>query len=677
MVRPLDRRLERGGAMSRELSVTEVRNALRCPRVFALGRLRGQQVQFPLGASSLGSAFHRIVENFTRRSDDPPTYFRALEPGASPEMVAEKLSRWLVEILVEELEANPAYSSMPAEVDDLAEALRELARYLARNSSQPGIKPSDAVASFLQDAERPSMTTIELPGGTVVGLSGRADAIHVHPSGLMEVVEYKLTDEKNEEIDRAQVALYRTLLLRTEEVDARPVILRFNPSLTSTTLSPDAADELVEQRLLPLIEEMVGWIERPETAPPTRRNDLCPACPLRVPCFETYRDRLPPRDDPPASATRPRPEPTGFVQSTVRIARPSLLPPPSKDDEGAREAEEVKAQILAILKRHGAKATAKEPKVGARIIEIEVSAAKGRIGAIDRASEDVQHVLRTEHGLHAEYVKDGGLRVFAVARRTPRTVALAPLVSRAAELLGAKPGRFIIGERPDGTVLTGDLSSPTACHLLVGGTTGSGKSVLLRSITASLAHYHPPSSIRFTLIDPKRVSFSRLASGLAAHLAAPLTMDAEQALPLIEDLVEDMNDRYRQLEAEKVQDIDEYNESRPESDRMPRHVVIVDEFQDLLYSKETRVAFTAAIQRLGAKARAAGIHLVLATQRPTKDNVPTSIKANLPGKIALRTSSAVESRVVIDRGGAEKLLGSGDLLADLGRGIARAQAPLD
>lgn len=662
--------------MTQQFSVTEVRNALRCPRVFALGRLQGQQVMFPLGASSLGASFHRIVEAFSRMAGDPPRAFRELSGSAQAPEVSAILSRWLIDLLVEELDVNPSYASMPAEVDDLAEALREFARYLAVESRREGVSPAEALRVFLDGAELAVETTLEI-GTVVVGLSGRIDAIHAHPRGQLQVVEYKLTDDSNEEIDRAQVALYRALLMRTDRGEAQPVILRFNPGLTRTELSPSTADSLVSSKLLPVIGSMLDWVSDPSSAPATRRRDLCPACPVRGPCSETYRDHLSVRDDPPSSARRPRPEPTGDVKREVpeQPATPGSIS--VEDPEGLAEANRVRSLILAVLQRRGAKASAKPPMVGARLLQIEVNAVRGRISAIDRAAEDVQHNLRSEHNLSAEYMKDGGLRVFSVARATPRLVRLTPLLERARDVLSSRTGRFVLGEQPDGSVLVGDLSEPTSCHLLIGGTTGSGKSVLLRSIAASLAHYHAPSAIRFTLVDPKRVTFSKLVTGLAAHLAAPLCVDAEAALPLLEDLVADMEDRYKLFEAERVQDIDELNESRPEQDRLARHVVLVDEFQDLLFSKEMKAEFVACIQRLGAKARAAGIHLILATQRPTKDNVPTSIKANLPGQIALKTSAVIESRVILDQPGAEKLLGQGDLLAKLGRGLVRAQAPLD
>ena len=105
-------------------------------------------------------------------------------------------------------------------------------------------------------------------------------------------------------------------------------------------------------------------------------------------------------------------------------------------------------------------------------------------------------------------------------------------------------------------------------------------------------------------------------------------------------------------------------------------VLIIDEFQDLVTDKASAQAFFGGVKRLGAKARAAGIHLVLATQRPDRDVIPPIVKANLGGKIALQVASKINSRIVLDEGGAERLLGKGDLLANLGRGTVRAQAPL-
>jgi S-DNA-T family DNA segregation ATPase FtsK/SpoIIIE len=623
----------------------------------------------------MGAVFHRLVAAFAR---EPDLSRLGRLPAASPvDEVARTLSGSLLRLLAAELARSPSYAAMPAEVDDLAEALREFARHVAGACAANQLAPAEAVARFLAGAELPLEFEVDHGGGSV-RLTGRIDALHVPPGGAAEVVEYKLTDESGEDLDRAQVALYRFLLARAKELDAAPVILRFRPNLTVTRLPARAADALVEGRLVPLMAEMSHWSDHPASAPPTERHDLCAACPVRTACIETYPERLPPRDEPPAGATRPRPDPSGDLYE------PAPAPPvrstdsrPSADDRAAAaEAEAIRGLVLDILKlQRVAHPTAPPPVVGARLIQIEVSVARGSVAAVERAAADVEHRLAADHQLTAHFSKKGALRVFTVARRTPRTVRLPDLLAARADFLAARPGRFVLGETTEGEPLTGDLSDPSSCHLLVGGVTGSGKSVLLRAIAASLVHYHSPAAMSLTLIDPKRVSFGQLAAGLAAHLHRPLAHSTDEALPILDELIEEMEHRYGLFETAQVQDIDEFNETQSPSERLPRRVLLVDEFADLTIQRPTRDSFLDAIQRLGSKARASGIHLVLSTQRPTKDAIPTSIKANLPGKVALRVTSPVESRVILGAGGAEDLLGKGDLYADLGHGLVRAQAP--
>jgi S-DNA-T family DNA segregation ATPase FtsK/SpoIIIE len=651
-----------------DLSVTEVRNALRCPRVFALGRARGKAVVFPVGASLLGATFHRIAERFSRDLDTPPDAVRRLPARAGLDAVTAALSAWLLGHLVDELHENAALATMPAEVDDLAEALRELARYLAAEIDRAGVAPAEALRSLVQHAELPVEATLE-PGGPPVRIAGRVDAVHSRASGAVDVVEYKLTDEANQELDQAQVALYRRLLRACLDVDAEPVILRFNPGLIVTRLSPSAADALLERTLLPLVARMRGWAADPGTAPATTRHDLCGACPVRAECAAVYRDHLDPRDLPPAGAARPRPAPEGHLAPPAADAEPPLAP--AADAEGHAEAEELEKLIVAELRRLGIMISVARRTVGPRLLRVEVLVSRARVAQLDALAKDVEHHL-AERDVH--YERDGAKRLFVAARKAPRPVDLAALLARKAPYLRARPGRFLLGEGIDGEVIAGDLSDGSSCHLLVAGQTGSGKSVLLRALVASLAHYHPPAAIRFTLVDPKRVTFGAFAQALAAHLEGPVCYDAEALLPELDDLVAEMEQRYQRFERAKVQDIDDYNEIAREP--LARRVIVVDEFQDLLSDKATRQGFLDGVKRLGAKARAAGIHLVCATQRPDKNTVPGEIKANLNGRIALRVQQAANSRIILDQGGAERLLGKGDLLADLGHGVVRAQAPM-
>jgi S-DNA-T family DNA segregation ATPase FtsK/SpoIIIE len=348
-----------------------------------------------------------------------------------------------------------------------------------------------------------------------------------------------------------------------------------------------------------------------------------------------------------------------------------LSAPPPADAAGHAEAEELGKQVIAELKRQGVIGKITRMAVGPSLLRIEVVSPRQRVATLDRAAKDVEHHLAERD---VQFDHEGARRIFTAPRRAPRKVELPSLLAQASLFLRERPGRFVIGEGEGGEVIRGDLADGSTCHLLVGGQTGSGKSVLLRGIVSSLCHFHPPSAIRFTLVDPKRVTFGAFVAGIQAHLAGPILYDVEALLPELDDLAIEMENRYDKFEKAKVQSIDDYNEIGAE--QLARRVVVVDEFQDLIAGRATRQAFLDAVKRLGAMARAAGIHLILATQRPDRNTVPGEIKANLGGKIALKVQAAVNSRIILDQGGAERLLGRGDLLADLGHGLVRAQAPL-
>lgn len=655
------------------LSVTEVRNALRCPRLFTLGRVRGRVVGFPIGSSSLGATFHRVVEKMAREVDKPPEHFDALLSGCARDAIEASLIRWLLARLVDELDSDPTYAAIPGEVDELAEALRELARHLGGRLKRLREAPGDALRAVLRSGERSVETRLE-PNGPL--LVGKLDALYADGAGSLEVVEYKLTDEANDALDRAQVALYRELLRASEGKSARPLILRFSPTLRETSMSESDADLLVERSLRPLLRSMVEWLEHPEAAPATERRDLCPACPLALACSEFYQGSIAPRDHPPAAATRPRPTVDGVLQNSPSIDRSSTYP---VDAAGRDQAERLRDMILKELNRQGIQATSpRPPTVGPTLYVIEIARPRGSVRQLDAAAEDVRHRLASDENIDVHYEKRGGHRRFVVRRSDPQAVLLGPLMEKKRDWLAARSGRFLLGQEPDGGIVVGDFADASTPHLLVAGQAGSGKSCLLRAIVASLVQFHGPESIRFTLLDPKRVTFQTpsFQSAVGAHLDSPIEFDAERAMPAVQELVEIMKERYVLFERARVTDLDEYNAEAAASARLERRVLVIDEFQDLTADKKTASMFFDGIKRLGARARAAGVHLVLATQRPDAATVPPILKANLGGKVAMKVASQTNSRIVLDEGGAEHLLGKGDLLADLGHGIVRAQAAI-
>jgi len=211
-----------------------------------------------------------------------------------------------------------------------------------------------------------------------------------------------------------------------------------------------------------------------------------------------------------------------------------------------------------------------------------------------------------------------------------------------------------LGKTISGETYVADLAKMP--HLLIAGSTGSGKSVCLNVLLTSFIYRLHPDEIRFILIDPKRLELS-VYNGLP-HMEKPVVTEMRDAERFLGDAVLEMEERYRILARAGVRNIDDYN--RASKEKLPYLIIIVDELADLMISGLTRVE--TLITRLAQMARAVGIHLILATQRPSVDVITGLIKANFSTRIAFQTATKVDSRTILDANGAEKLLGSGDML---------------
>lgn len=218
-----------------------------------------------------------------------------------------------------------------------------------------------------------------------------------------------------------------------------------------------------------------------------------------------------------------------------------------------------------------------------------------------------------------------------------------------------KPLGFTIGKDITGTPVVGDLAKMP--HLLIAGQTGSGKSVMINSIMTSLLYRNSPSDLKLILVDPKRVELKPYDD--IPHLLTPVITEPEKCISALKWTVAEMERRYRALSEIGVKSIIEYNKKKQE-EGMPYIVVVIDELADLMMMAARDVE--ALIVRIAQKARAVGIHLVLATQRPSVNVITGLIKANIPARIAFTVASQVDSRTITDRAGAEKLLGEGDML---------------
>ncbi|MFA6515177.1 MAG: DNA translocase FtsK 4TM domain-containing protein [Candidatus Paceibacterota bacterium] len=250
-----------------------------------------------------------------------------------------------------------------------------------------------------------------------------------------------------------------------------------------------------------------------------------------------------------------------------------------------------------------------------------------------------------------------------IPNKVKSTVGLATLLSDEKFQNSPKPLTVALGRGLSGKAIFGNLAKMP--HLLVAGTTGSGKSVTIHSLINSLLYRNGPDDLRFIMVDPKRVELTLYNK--IPHLLTPVITDAKKTILSLKWAAREMDRRYDILQAESVQNIESYHSNvyakakKDESvERLPYIVIVIDELADIMqtYPRELE----SAIVRLAQMSRAVGIHLILSTQRPSVNVITGLIKANIPTRVALQVSSQIDSRTILDQGGAEKLLGAGDML---------------
>ena len=231
-----------------------------------------------------------------------------------------------------------------------------------------------------------------------------------------------------------------------------------------------------------------------------------------------------------------------------------------------------------------------------------------------------------------------------------------------------------VGENVRGEVIGINFSSSDTPHLLIAGTTGSGKSVALESILRGLCHYYDPDQLQLSLIDPKGTELESFEGD--PHLMQPIGGFADDAIVILEEAIEEMQRRYKILREHRVRDISAYKQNNSGGGNLPWRMLVLDEYADLTSDKEDRRVIESLLRRLAQKARACGIHVIVATQKPAAEIISTTIRSNLPAQLALRVSTATDSRIIMDENGAESLAGAGDAFLKTARGKVRIQCAM-
>ena len=514
---------------------------------------------------------------------------------------------------------------------------------ISRRSPQP--LPWQTLAECFS-TEEPLTCELRAPGWSdSVRLVGVADAIvRLAHTGAWCAIEFKL-GQTSPVIDLGQACLYHFLISSTIAAQAASslpsadvhdgtgtlALVSFRPQRHEQLFS--AADLVpVRQRLLDLIGKLAG-VDSAQMTPPVER--LASSGP---------------------SSTR----------SPLPAAAVAAFHPTENHLELGKKLKAALAEYRVTVE------LGDPPIVGPTFLRFPITLGQGmRVSAVERLAAEVQHRLSLEK---EPFIKrDEGLLVIDVERPDRQTVWFNNVRGQLPQPDARLGGSCVpVGVDLSGRLICADLAKTEHCHILAAGTTGSGKSEWLRLAIAGLMVTNTPHTLRLLIIDPKRNAFHALKD--SPYLWRPLVFPDEHSTPeILAELADEMDDRYRKLDgADSLAQL--VTRTR---EPLPRIVCVCDEYRDLISrSREERKLVEAQICRLSAKARAAGIHLILATQEPRRETIVGPLDANMPARVGLRMGKSLESNMLLNESGAEKLLGYGDLLfKDIGP-PRRLQAPL-
>ena len=570
-----------------------------------------------------GTLFHEIFGDLL--GADPRLHARAALPGGSA--TVEEWSAGLRDhiyrlLLGPRIEANQAaLQTATREVLDLWDSLKGLAQWLAGVLHEAWRRGAfstsgDGGEGLMISAEEPLMWRLREPGWTdSVDVTGVADVVFRLPGSDRWCVAELKTGQSAREADLAQACLYHQMLASGERIPGSLALIHFRPQLEQKVFSPRDLTP-VEARLKALIGRLAGVIPGPV-----------------------------------------------LVAPAATPSQPAVAKPPAIKQEYA----ELGRRLVAVFREYNSPAELLgDPIVGPAFLRFPVQPARGvRPESVRKLAAAVQLRL----GLQAPpFIHTAGSRLVVDVARPDREPVLFAAVRD--QLPAADPilgcSKLPVGLDLEGHLRMADLADSADCHLLVAGATGSGKTEWLRAMIAGLLVTNTPETLQLLLVDPKRNAFNDLAG--SPYLWGDRRIVYPDEVPpvgVFDRLVEEMENRYRVFQAAGV---DHLAELQRGGGRLPRMVCVCEEYADLLFGDRKEIE--ERIRRLGQKARAAGIHLVLAVQQPSREIVKGALQANIPARVGLRVTSRIESKMLLDRSGAEDLLGDGDLLfKDIGEPV--------
>lgn len=646
-------------SMSPSLTATDLRVALECPRLFYLGqRFGGKTLFLPSNEIvGLGNPFHSLAKQFVILIKENSRFqdcFNSQNAPLNSENVAIQMQQIFYELVFlpylqnEIAQAPKKIATLNKIWQGLQGLIRRYAEILVANRRD--YSAEQVINQTFLGQELTLQHCFDLPDGTKQLVKGQLDSL-ILKSDRLCVVEYKTYEAADLTAQLAQVALYSYMLFQEEKQPIDSAVYCVLPEFKELLFSWEELEAKFHQIIPYKLAQMRQWLAweppQPDPPPPTPQPQLCQICSQRNKCQSFFAENYPQA-------------PINKVKYTPKIPL----------NKGQIE-ENIAKQLIATLASFKIGVDYLGAAVGPAFIRVKLKPHLGvKVAALVKLSADLQVQLGINF---PPMISPQAGYVSVDLPRSDRQVAqFESYIQRQQNSIDAAV-KIAIGIDLDGQLIEADLSDPNTCHFLVGGTTGSGKSEFLRSLLLSLLYRHSPNQLKIALVDPKRVTFPEFAQ--MRWLYSPVVKDSESAIDLMTELVAEMESRYRRFEAAGCADIHTYNQKKF-NQHLPRIVCIFDEYADFMAEKETRSELELSIKRLGAMARAAGIHLIIATQRPEAKVVTPIIRSNLPGRVALRTASEADSMIILGgkQTAAAYLLGKGDLLYQVGAQLQRLQS---
>jgi len=654
------------------LNVSEIHLCQRCPRLLAY-HLSGHKQVWRIGLSGTqtlpGKFFHdKIVSPFHKKLASTRSHlFKALKRIHCSDN--KQFARAFLEIAENHffmaMLKKHSHQLEAQQIIHIGKAFEMWCHHLSDflfpiiSQQQEAIHLED----IFQLPEQAISQTYQSKTGQQLTISGRYDAVLFDIiKKVIVILECKGRELSRSDEDLAQVALYAWLIQQKTGVTPKAIIIYLEGEQNYFEVSSKMMTEIFQNfsNLFDTIIDIDDRIQKklPLYLPRSADHQLCDACCFNTQCDNDYGES--------SQLTEKILKKINTPQNSIPLTND--LPKKNIPKEVMTGME----TILDLFKKLHLPVFDRGFIYGPRFIryKLEPDFSKNvTVAKIINRSQDLQVALKL-NDIPLMRSQAGYISI-DIPRKVRMPLTLGELMKKGKPTKPNSSVSFPIGMGIDGSIIWIDLNDPSTTSILVGGTSGSGKSILLRAILGALANSTTPQHLTFTLIDPKQVSFMDLQQ--LPHIDSDIITENETAICQLNELVQEMEDRYQEFKDIQVMDIVEYHQKGYQK---PHHLVIIDEYADLIIDKEIKKDLELAIQRLGQKGRAAGIHLILATQRPDAKVVTPLIKANLQLKIALKVTTASNSNIILDQSGAECLIGKGDMLIGGSIPIARLQGAI-